>query len=322
MQNEERDPEYGAPPPADPRAGPAPRFNLSPALALRFAAGSLLAALALSLLWQAGLLPGTAAKDRGPLPAGEAPPGSQTPAAGLPERASPGSAGEVQADSLTPLSGGLREEDITPPLPGLLVPRPPTLGTISYTGHPLSPEALAKETSEDRAGCEAGDIFKCLRLGARYLAGHGVERDDKRAFSLINRACAGGVAEACTTQGIMQLAGHGTAQDGPAAVALFDKACGAGDMYGCTMLGSSCLDGKYIPADIPRGLGLMQKACDAKLGQACSLLGMFYAEGKFAPRDPAAAERLLGEACELKQKNACQLQQQLAQMRADTQKKR
>lgn len=322
MQNEERNPEYIASPGADPRAIPGSRSNnLYPAAALRFAAGLLLAAIALALLWQAGLLPVTRV-GRGPLPGGDVTPGGQASAAGLPERAPSGSAAGVQAESLTPPGGSAREESLAPPAPGLLMPPPATLDTVSYTGNPLSPGELAKETAEDKAGCEAGDMFKCLRLGGRYVAAHGVERDAERGFSFINKACAGGIAEACTTQGIMQLSGHGTAQDVPAGIALCDKACGAGDMFGCSMLAGIYLEGKYAPADIPRALGLLRKACDAKLAVSCSLLGMIYAEGKGVPRDPAMAERLLGEACGLNDKNACQLQQQLAQVRAAAKKSR
>jgi TPR repeat protein len=311
MQNESS-PEYTAPPAGPgPLRPPASKSNFSPASMLGFAAALLLA---LYAFWPA-LQPLWSPARRAPLPGGETRPVSQ--ASGVqgrvggeaaPERSVPAA---VQAESLTQPGGVPREEDAAPPLPGLLTAPPPTLDNVSYTGPATSPDALAKETSEDRAGCKTGDMLKCLRMGMRYIAGHGVERNAERGFALINKACAGGVAEACTSQGIMQLTGHGTAQDETAAFALFDKACGAGDMYGCTMLASGYLGDKSTPADISRGLGLLGKACDAKLAQACSLLGTIYAEGKLAPRDAAAADRLLGKACGLQNKNACQLQQQL-----------
>lgn len=313
MQNE-NNPEYTAlPAGADPfkapretgsRAGASPPFNFMPAKTLGFAAALLLA---LYAFWPA-LQPLWAPARRAPLPGGEVPPLSQASAAGAPEHAAPAA---VQPENLTPPGGGLREENIAPPLPGLLVAPGPTLENLAYTGPAQSPSSLAKETSEDRADCGTGDMFKCMRLGWRYIAGHGVKKDAERGFTLINRACAGGIAEACTSQGIMQLTGHGTAQDVAAAVALFEKACGAGDMYGCTMQASGYLGENNTPAEISRGLGLLGKACDAKLAQACSLLGTIYAEGKLAPRDPAAADLLLGKACGLRNKNACQLRQQL-----------
>lgn len=323
MLNEEGNPECAAPPAADQRAVPGSQFNnLYSAAAFRFAAGLLLAAVGLSLLWQAGLLPVKRA-GREPLPVGTVPPGGQASPGGAPEQAPPEYGDGAGTEHLAAASGGAREENLVPPAPGLLMPQLPTLKTITYTGPSnAGPAEVAKETAEDRAGCAAGDMFKCLRLGGRYVAAYGVERDAERGFSLINRACAGGIAEACTTQGIMQLSGHGTARDVPAGVALCDKACAAGDMYGCSMLAGIYLEGRHAPADIPRGLGLLRRACAAKLAVSCSLLGMIYAEGKGVPRDPAAAERLLGEACGLNDKNACQLQQQLAQKRAAGEKSR
>jgi len=317
MQNE-RNPGYTEPPAgadllkaqrrADAGTVTAPPSVFSPVKVLGFAAGLLLV---LYALWPAS---------RSPRPGGETRTVSQAPAGGAetvisgeaaPERIAPGSASGVQTENLTPPSGGLREEDDAPPLPGLLIPPPPTLETLSYTGPAQSPALIAKETSKDRADCKRGDMLKCMRLGMRYIAGRGVKKDAERGFSLINKACAGGVAEACTSQGIMQLTGYGTDQDAPAALALFDKACGAGDMYGCSMLGSNYIDGTYVKADIPRGLGLFAKACDAKLAKACYFLGLIYAEGKLVPRDAAQADLLLGKACGLNDKNSCQLQQQL-----------
>ncbi|MCX5793574.1 MAG: hypothetical protein NTY45_15345 [Elusimicrobia bacterium] len=316
MPNEDNNPEYGAPPPAggsltEPR-GAAPRA----APGLRLAVCLLLGAAALYLFRPAGLPPGTAAV-RVPPPGEGSAPGVQVPP-GAPERAAPLAAGGIQAESLTPPRGVPPEENFAPPAAGLLVPlRPFDPGALlEKPAETYQLAALAKETAEDRAGCKAGDMFKCLRLGGRYYAGHGVAKDDERAFSLINKACAGGVAEACTTQGFMQTLGHGTAQDVPAGIALYEKACSAGDMFGCSLLGSVYLEGRFAPADPPRAVGLFRKACGAKVAVACSVLGMLYSEGRGVPRDPAEAERLLGIACELNDKNSCQLREQLVNSRA------
>jgi hypothetical protein len=308
MQNE-RNPGYTAPPAADSRAVTAPPSKFLSAKALVFAAGLLLV---LYVLWPA-VQPLWTRVRRSPLPGGETRPAGQASAGGgsgetVPERAAPAA---VQAESLTLPGGGLREEDGAPPRPGLLMPPAPTLANVAYAGPAPGADALARETSGDRSACESGDMFKCLRMGMRYVAGHGAERNAERGFALINKACAGGIAEACTTQGIMQMSGHGTARDEAAAFELFEKACAAGDMYGCTMQASGYLGDKNTPAEISLGLGLLVKACDAKLPQACSYLGTIYAEGKLAKRDPAAADRLLGRACDLGDKNACQLRQQL-----------
>lgn len=228
MQNE-RDPGYTALPADDrlaapgaaPRAVTAPPFNFTSPKALGSAAGLLLV---LYVLWPA-VQPLWSPSRRAQLPPGETP-ASQAAAGAAPEPLAPGSAAAVP-ESLTPPAAGLQEEDIAPPRPGLLMAPPPTLANVAYTGPAQNPAAIIEETAEDSAGCEAADMFKCLRLGWRYVAGHGVGKDAERGFSLINRACAGGVAEACTSQGLMQFSGYGTAQDAPAAVALFDKACAA-----------------------------------------------------------------------------------------------
>lgn len=307
--NPENGPEY-TPPPAGPLAErPSPvapaasPLNFTPAKALGFAAALLLV---LYAFWPA-LQPLLARPRRAPAAA-------ETPASaagavngeGVPAAPAP-----VQAGGLTAPEGGLDRENIVPPRPGLLVAPPTPIDKISYTGPAPSPADLDKDTSEDRAGCDAGDMFKCLRLGFRYIAGHGVKRDAARGFTLLNKACAGGIAEACTSQGMMQLTGNGTARDEAAAFALFEKACGAGDQYGCTMLASGYLGETNTPAEISRSLGLLGKACEGKIAQACTLLGSIYAEGKLAPRDAGAAARLLGKGCGLNDKNACQLRQQL-----------
>lgn len=316
MQNE-KNPGY-TPPPAAADLPPAPRgadagaapsslFNSTFAKASGFAAGLLLV---LYVLWPL-IQPLWAPARRGPLPGDETTPVSQAEAA--PERIAHVAAAPVQAENLTPPTGGFHEEDIVPPLPGLLLPRVLSSQGFSYGGSRKKPAELAKDTAESRADCKEGDMFECLRLGWQYNMGYGVKKDLKRGFSLINKACAGGIAEACTSQGIMQLSGFGTARDETAAYALFDKACGASDMYGCTMLASRDLGDENTPAEISRGLGLLKRACDASLPLACYFLGTIHAEGKVVPRDAAEADRLLGKACDLNNKDACQLLQQLRQ---------
>ena len=286
-------------------AGTTQSFKFTSAGTLGLAAGLLLA---LYAFWPA-LQPLWAPARRGTPPAGETPPVSQAEAA--PERTAPEASAGVPVESVIPPGGGVREESSAPPLPGLLMAPPPSLAELKYTGHQKDPAELAKDTAGSRVDCGKGDMFECLRLGWQYNTGYGVKKDIERGFSLINKACAGGVAEACTSQGIMQMSGHGTAQDETAAFALFDKACAAGDMYGCTMLASRYLGDESTPAEISRGLGLLGKACDAKVAVACSFLGTIYAEGRLAPRNAAEADRLLGKACGLQNKIACQLHQQL-----------
>ncbi|HBA62098.1 MAG TPA: hypothetical protein DCZ92_15040 [Elusimicrobia bacterium] len=315
MPNADPNPEYAPPPQgAAPRAAQASQTNFQ-TIALILAAFLLLAALALYLLWRSVLQPWLQARNGGPLAGEELAAVSRAAQESAPLPVPPDYGAGAPGGHLTPANGTGQEEDLAPPAPGLLM-APVSLNTVSYTGPALAPAALRKEVAEDRAGCKAGDMFKCLRLGGRYLAGHGVERDAGRAFPLINKACAGGIAEACTTQGILQMSGHGTAQDIPAGIALCDKACAAGDMYGCSMLGGLYLEGTYMPADPARAVKLLDTACSAKLGAACMLLGTLYAEGKGGlPPDPAKAEQLLDEACGLNEKNACQLHQQLVQKR-------
>ncbi|OGS10800.1 MAG: hypothetical protein A2234_02360 [Elusimicrobia bacterium RIFOXYA2_FULL_58_8] len=309
MQNEESDPRYTvppdgpdrltAPPGADSRT--AATFNLTAIPAPFLAAGLLLVTIVLYLFWPAARPPETAVS-------------SQASSNSQPKPPAPVSGDELQPGNLTPPVVGLMEESLAPPLPGLLMPQL-TLESVSYTGPDPGAEALDKETEEDRAGCNTGDMLKCMRLGGRYFAGHGVERNPERAFPLINKACAGGIAEACTMQGVMQTSGYGTALNIPAGIKLYHKTCGAGDMMGCTMLGITYLDGKYVPQDVPRGLELIQKACYARIAAACSALGMLYAKGNGVPLDTAEAERLLNLACGLNEKNACQLYRQQVQLR-------
>lgn len=289
---------------------PAPSSAVSPSAALTIAACLVLVLCALYFFRRTAAQPELPLAAEGPAPAADVP--------AAPVQTAPEYSGGAPTDHLTGATGLAQEENIRPPATGLLV-APSSLETITYNGPAPAPEVIAKDTAEDKAGCKAGDMFKCLRLGGRYMSGYGVERDGVRAFGLINRACAGGIAEACTAQGIMQMSGYGTPKDPAAGLALQEKTCASGDMLGCTALGSLYIDGVLVPADIPRGMGYISKACDAKLGVGCLTLGLLFNDGKAVPRDPAQAEYLLGRACELGEKKGCLLQQQLVQKRIEAQ---
>ncbi len=45
--------------------------------------------------------------------------------------------------------------------------------------------------------CEKGNPLACAKLGSMYRRGRGVERDDQRAYELVDQACTMGFEEAC-----------------------------------------------------------------------------------------------------------------------------
>ena len=60
--------------------------------------------------------------------------------------------------------------------------------------HPGNAEAKQLRTS-----CEAGAVAACNQLAVKLQKGEYVLRDDKRAATLFDRACEGGIGEGCAS---------------------------------------------------------------------------------------------------------------------------
>jgi TPR repeat protein len=109
----------------------------------------------------------------------------------------------------------------------------------------------------------------CSLLGALYLAGDGVEKDDNRGRQLSERGCEQGDAFGCFNAASIFANGSGVPKDPAKAAAFLDKACRAGDGEGCHDLGVAYEKGSGVARDHRRATELIQKACAMGFASAC-----------------------------------------------------
>jgi len=94
---------------------------------------------------------------------------------------------------------------------------------------PPEPSMLERLTGD----CESGKAHSCGVLGVLYVKGLGVEKDERRAAALWEKACEGGVAEGCYGLGRLYVQGLGVEKDLRRASALFRQACSGGLAHAC-----------------------------------------------------------------------------------------
>ncbi len=179
-----------------------------------------------------------------------------------------------------------------------------------------------------RYACEEGYAPGCRGLGALYLRGEGLDRDEARGRVLFEEACDGGDAVACTQLAKMLQEKN---EDPVRVSELLAQACHRGDVGACDIdgrriahdpqqfaqsahyLGRAC-DGGYAKAcrslvelerqnqslDGERESALLERACRAADGEACALLGdaLKRRDGASVGRDSAQLALHYGTACD------------------------
>jgi hypothetical protein len=81
--------------------------------------------------------------------------------------------------------------------------------------------------------CSQKDGESCFIMASLYYTGHGVARDNVRAFSLFREACEAGWQRGCAGLAECYRAGRGTPVDSVQALAHFEKACRSGVIASC-----------------------------------------------------------------------------------------
>ncbi len=193
------------------------------------------------------------------------------------------------------------------------------------------------EPTRLRAGCMAGDLSQCVKLGDMYAAGNTVAKDPGRAAEMYERACEGGVASVCNTLGLIydrtdtplggqqrvmelfQKACEGNSLEGcinlgqvlaeredyPGAAMMFEKACAGGAPLGCYHLAVAYEKGEGVKADLPKAVDLYEQACTGSHVESCVVLAQFYTgSGTVAP-DRVRATAYYQKAIQIRQK-ACE----------------
>ena len=90
-----------------------------------------------------------------------------------------------------------------------------------------------------RQGCTAFDVASdaCAWLGAAYLRGSGVSRDDGRAVQYLSQGCEGGFAPGCTMlAGVYEAGSTVTAKSVTRAATFYKRACDAGEPRACAWI--------------------------------------------------------------------------------------
>lgn len=152
----------------------------------------------------------------------------------------------------------------------------------------------------ERSGKEAW----CLDLGTSYELGRHVARDEARAVSIYEKACARMSAEECVSQArrqqplgekILFNAGRGR----------LEAACSRSDAAACARLGALHEEGRDVPKDLAAAANLYRKACNGGFNSACTALAKVSFNPAAKARDVNSAA-LFDKACEAGDVEACE----------------
>jgi uncharacterized protein len=117
--------------------------------------------------------------------------------------------------------------------------------------------------------CRDGSADRCRRLAASYEFGRGVEKDEAKASTLYELACAMNDPSACVFAGRMQEYGRGVPADPAKATKLYTQACDAHWPAGCYNVAIMYENGRGVPVDMAKAADLYQRACAAGAKTAC-----------------------------------------------------
>ncbi|MEN9797681.1 MAG: hypothetical protein RL653_1377 [Pseudomonadota bacterium] len=163
----------------------------------------------------------------------------------------------------------------------------------------------SEEVSLDRRSCDVGEPGGCVRIGARYAAGDGVEPDPAYGVSLLFQECEGGQVEACYLVGWMLRDGLGVEPNPQQAQAFFAHACEQGSQDGCAGVAGLALEGRLGKPDPKAAARIYKPLCDNGHALSCHVLGLLTLEGRGVRKNVRGAETLLDRACTLGSGGAC-----------------
>jgi len=156
-------------------------------------------------------------------------------------------------------------------------------------------EQIATLTSR----AEAGDAAAQFQLGRAYYRGTGRPKDEKAAFSWIEKSAAQGNVDAITSMGFFHAKGIGVENNEAAAIEWFRKGAEKGSATCKLNLGLLLRQGKTIQISSDESLRLMHEAAEADSVEAKSYLGQLYFMGdRYLKPDYAKAKPLLLKAAE------------------------
>ncbi len=122
-------------------------------------------------------------------------------------------------------------------------------------------------------GCNGKDTPSCNGLGSLYANGRGgAARDSAKAMSLWRDACTGApsMPEACANLGAGYLRGSGVMRDDGRAGSFLSQGCEGGVAMGCTLLATMYEAGSAVTTkSVARAAEYYKRGCDGKDERAC-----------------------------------------------------
>lgn len=160
---------------------------------------------------------------------------------------------------------------------------------LSFLGLLFSSLAEQIEALTDQA--ESGDANAQFELGRAYYRGKGVPKDEKVAFTWMDKSAAQGNLDAITSMGFFHAQGIGVEQSETKAVEWFRAGAEKGSATCKLNLGLLLRQGKTIQTSSDESLRLMHEAAEAGSVVAQSYLGQLYYIGdRFLKPDYAKAK--------------------------------
>jgi len=161
------------------------------------------------------------------------------------------------------------------------------VSTLLVFVHPRMARAI--DIPRTQAGAERGSIQQQIELGAAYLAGRGVPRDEKQAAYWYEKAANAGDPGAQQQIGYFYQAGLGVERDPARAVRWFERAVAGGLVSAKVNLGVAYVWGLGVRKDPAFAIQLFRESAQKGSGLGACYLGLMYYFGMGIPKDASEA---------------------------------
>jgi TPR repeat protein len=150
--------------------------------------------------------------------------------------------------------------------------------------------AVEPEIPRIQAEAAKGSIEGEIKLGAAYLAGHGVAQDEKLAAYWYEKAANSGDPVAQKQIGYLYEVGVGVPRDPARAVRWFERAVAGGNVNAKVDLGVAYMWGLGVRKDLDLSAQLFREAATRGEGLGACFLGDMYYSGNGVAKDEATAQ--------------------------------
>jgi TPR repeat protein len=149
-----------------------------------------------------------------------------------------------------------------------------------------------------RKAADQGSALAQGVLGKAYINGIGVDPDEVTGKFWLHKAAEQGDALAQAELGEMYAEGRGVKRDETQAIEWFQKSAGQGDAQAQAHLSLMYRQGRGVPKDEAKGIDLLHQAADQGYASAQAELGWMYLVGRGVAQDDAVAMEWFRKAAE------------------------